>query len=100
VLVGGGVIFYLTPRSGIRGDVRFSVGPNTGAIVIDSVASHAGAPYYSLTVSGAGSSVVYSAPGHARQRSLSAPPLSGFETFTATGHRMETAIAAGYFVRF
>lgn len=100
VLFGGGVRFELTPRSGIRGDVRISVGPINGAILIDSAASHAGAPYYSLTVSGAGSSVVYSSPGHARQRSLSAPPLSGFETFTATGHRTETAIAAGYFVRF
>jgi hypothetical protein len=100
LLLGGGFKFDLSPRAGIRGDVRFGIGSNGNRVVVDTEASHAGVSYYSLALLGPNSSAVFSSPGNPRQRSLSGPALSGFETFTGTRYQVDTAITFGYFTRF
>lgn len=100
LLLGGGFKFDLSPRAGIRGDVRFGIASNRGRVVIDTEASHAGVSYFSLALIGSNSTAVFSSPGNARQPSLSGPTLSGFETFTGTRYQVDTAITVGYFTRF
>lgn len=100
LLLGGGFRFDLSPRFGIRSDVRFSIGSNTGRIVVDAKASHAGVPAWALTLIGQGASMVFGSPGTERQPSLTGPAISGFETFTSRGRRVQTAITFGYFARF
>jgi hypothetical protein len=100
LLLGGGFKFDLSPRAGIRGDVRFGIASNRGRVVIDTEASHAGVSYFSTVLVGRNSTAVFSSPGNARQPSLSGPALSGFETFTGTRYQVDTAITVGYFTRF
>lgn len=100
LLLGGGFKFDLSPRAGIRGDVRLGIASNRGRVVIDTEASHAGVSYFSLALIGPNSTAVFSSPGNARQPSLSGPALAGFETFTGTRYQVDTAITIGYFTRF
>jgi hypothetical protein len=100
LLLGGGFKFDLSPRTGIRGDVRFGIASNRGRVVIDTEASHAGVSCCSLALVGPNGTAVFSSPGSARQPSLSGPALSGFETFTGTRYQVDTAITVGYFTRF
>jgi hypothetical protein len=100
LLLGGGFKFDLSPRTGIRGDVRFGIASNGSRVAIDTEASHADVSFSSLTLIGPNSSAVFSSPGSPRQRSLSGPALSGFETFTGTRYQVDTAITIGYFTRF
>ena len=99
VILGGGITIDLTSRSGIRGDVRVHLGSNTSRIVVDATPSHAGTPSYSAAFIGRDASIVV-ATDDARQRSLSGPAIAGFETFTATGRQVQTAVTFGYFLRF
>jgi hypothetical protein len=98
-ILGGGFKLDLTARSGIRGDVRFSIGPDNGRIIIDATPSPASGSGVSVTYIGSRSSVVFSS-SETRQRSLSGPSINGFETYDANGTQVQTTVALGYFVRF
>lgn len=98
-IVGGGIRFDLTTRSGIRGDLRIHLGSNAGRIVVDATPSEAGTPSYSAAFISRDASIVV-ATDDARQRSLTGPALTGFETFTGTGIQRQTAVTIGYFRRF
>jgi hypothetical protein len=98
-MLGGGVKLDLTPRSGIRGDVRFAIGPNNDRIAIDATPSEPRGSGTSLTYIAANWSMVFSSSG-TRQTSLSGPPVTGFETYSASGSQVQTTVALGYFVRF
>jgi hypothetical protein len=98
-IAGGGVTVDMTAKSGIRADVRVAIGSNNSRIVVQATPSAAGIPSTSAAYIGSAASIVF-ATEEARQRSLSGPAIDGFETFTGSGRRVETAVTFGYFLRF
>jgi hypothetical protein len=78
LVLGGGVKFDVRRRSGIRGDLRFSIRSNHDVIVVDAQPSSAGATLGAF-------------PG---------PAVRGFQTFNGTGLNVHAAATVGYFTRF
>jgi hypothetical protein len=78
LLLGGGVTFELTRRTGLSADIRLGLRPNTGRLVVDAVRTDAGDPL----------------------ASFAGPPISGFTTFTGGGLEVQTAVTVGYVRRF
>jgi hypothetical protein len=97
--LGGGFKLDLTPRSGIRGDVRFDISPNNGRMTVDAAPSETSGTGVSFAYLGPTSSMVFSS-SEMHQGSLSGPPITAFETFRASGTEVQTSVTLGYFVRF
>jgi len=107
---GGGVRYNASQRRGIRADVRLYLSGNESSTVVDATPvtlppppTSSGAvfwvgnttPLIQIT-NGPSDNVI----PNRNQSSLSAPKISGFRTFTASGQQTEVNVALGIFWRF
>jgi len=98
-VVGGGVKYAVTPRWGVRFDVRAHLSRSRINTVVDARASVPTLPSAAVRVLGANPAIQFSASAAATP-TLSAPPLDSFETFRGRATQTQTNIAAGLFLRF
>src|SRR5262249_32897532 len=99
---GGGVDCAVTPRHGIRADVRFHVSPNHRDTIISaapSVTYHS--PIVAVATSPINTSIQFSnSQSINRKSSLSGPAITDLETFKGSGVDTRMHVAIGYFIRF
>lgn len=96
---GGGVKFALSPRQGVRAELRVSTAPSATAIRIDArPAAVTGSPAFSLSSFTTPSLVFSNTP--AVRHNLSGAPIADLKTFTGSGRDVETSLTVGYFFRF
>jgi hypothetical protein len=98
-VVGGGIRYALTPRWGVRLDVRTYLSRNAVTNRLDARASVPILPSAATRVLGTNPAVQFSAAA-AAPPSLSGTPIEGFQTFTARGTHMQVQILPGFFLRF
>jgi hypothetical protein len=103
-VLGGGVKVQLSPRSGIRGDVRVHLGSRTVRTLLDANPSVRISTAQLAAVIGTPTnpSIVFSNNPTVTNfsSSLSGPALDGFEAYTVDGMVTQTLVSAGYFFRF
>jgi hypothetical protein len=98
-LLGGGITHNLSPRSGIRGDVRAYVGKNGARVTVDtSPVSIPAAPTGFLAI-GTSPPIQWSTVA-ILQSNLGGLPISSFQSFTGSGLRLQVSATVGYFLRF
>ncbi len=99
-MVGGGVKYYVTPRWGIRVDVRAHMSGNTLDNLLDATPSRVnGAITQTSGYFNAGRSLIFSSDATV-QNSLSGPALANFRTFAGSGIQFQIAVSGGVFYRF
>jgi len=96
---GGGVKYALSPRQGLRADVRVHVGPNTVDTRVDTLPNRVlgGTPF--VRTSATTPSLVLSTAPSVRSN-LTGPAIVDLKTFTGSGVDIRTSLTVGYFVRF
>jgi hypothetical protein len=96
---GGGVRYAVSPRWGIRGDVRFLAGGGTHDVLVDASPSVVTRTPSVIFIAPANPGAVFSSSA-TFPSSLTAPAISGLRTFEASGVALRTNIAGGVYVRF
>jgi hypothetical protein len=101
-VIGGGVKYFISPRWGVRVDLRANLSPNTTVTLVDAspavltanpvVGSCAIVPFTSPTVE-------FGSP-LCGQSSLSGPRIAGFQTFKGSGIGTRVDVTTGLFIRF
>jgi hypothetical protein len=99
VAAGGTVKYFVTPRSGLRADVRIYASTTSMDTLVDAApVSAPGTPLLLLAPFGTNPDLAFTnqapSPG-----SLSVP-LTNFKTFTASGPDVQASVTVGYFFRF
>ena len=97
---GGGVRCALSPRWGIRADVRALAGGGKVDTLVDASPSVTVQTFPTFIASATSPSVQFSNNSGTNQSSLSGPAINGLKTFTASGSTIRTNIAAGVYWRF
>ena len=104
---GGGARFHLSPRWGLRGDVRVHVGKNRIDTLLDETpSSQTVTSPAAVVASGTTPSIQFRnfpTPGAglgAGQNTFSGDPISGFKTFTGAGAATSVNLTVGAFWRF
>jgi hypothetical protein len=98
-LFGGGVKYALSPRQGLRLDVRVHLSPNSLDTLVDAHPSSVlGSPAF-VIASGTSPSLVFSNTPATRS-SLTGPAISDLKTFTGEGYELQTSLTLGYSLRF
>ncbi|HYX67818.1 MAG TPA: hypothetical protein VE825_01695 [Terriglobales bacterium] len=98
---GGGVKYYVTPRWGIRVDVRDSISPNSVRNLLDANGSE-------VQVGAAGTCAIFGVSPDLQdcnnpavgKSTLSGAPFTGFRTFSGDGIRHQLTVTGGLFWRF
>jgi hypothetical protein len=98
-VVGGGIMYSVTPHWGVRLDVRAHLSSNAISNRLDAHASVPILPSAAVRVLGANPAVQFSASTVASP-SLSGSPIDGFQTFKGSGTQVQVHIAPGFFWRF
>ena len=103
-ILGGGVRYHVSPRWGIRLDVRVSLSKNTAITVLDAT------PNVALGLLPAGRTILNADPtiqfnnanssDPSTTSSLTGPAMTGLHTFSGGGVSNHTNITAGLFWRF
>ena len=100
-VLGGGIKYAVTPRWGIRLDVRASLSKNSGSNLLDANPNVATLAPAIVAMSPTNPTIVWSNnPSTGVQSSLSGPPINGFQTFAGSGTQVQISIAPGFFWRF
>jgi hypothetical protein len=101
-LVGGGVRYYVSPRWGVRFEVREHVSKNTGNTLVDASALVGTLTPTNVAASAFGNPAIQWSNNRSTGQfsSLSGPPIDGFRTFTGRGLQSHAAITVGVFMRF
>lgn len=100
-VIGGGIKYAVTPRWGVRLDVRAHLGKNSISNLVDASATVATlTPASALTIPTNPSIVFSNNPLTLVPSSLSGPPLNGFQTFAGRGLQTQISIVPGFFWRF
>jgi hypothetical protein len=98
-LFGGGITHNLSPRSGIRADVRAYVGKNGARVTVDtSPVSIPAAPTGFLAI-GTSPPIQWSTAG-ILQSNLGGLPIASFQSFAGSGVRLQVSATVGYVLRF
>ena len=99
---GGGFTYAVSPRSGVRVDVRTHVSKNTLHTTLDATPSvQVRTPSDALASFSIPSVQFSNNPTVTGQRStLTAPAVNGFETFETSGWAQRVNFTAGYYFRF
>jgi hypothetical protein len=96
---GGGVKYALSPRQGVRVDLRVNVSPNSLDTLVDATPGAVpGSPAFAIPSATAPSLVLSNTS--AMRSSLTGPPITDLKTFTASGRELQTSLTVGYFRRF
>jgi hypothetical protein len=103
-VLGGGVRMQLSPRAGMRGDVRVHLGSRTVRTLLDANPSIRVATPDLATIIGTRTNpsfVMSNNPSLINfSSSLSGPVLDGFEAYTVDGLVTQTLVSVGYFFTF
>ncbi len=101
-LFGGGARFHVSPRHGVRADVRLHVTQNPIHTTVDARPLRgAGGTNNAIVVVVTQPALQFgSGPSPPVQSSLSGPSIAGLETFTASGTQLQLNFSVGYFFRF
>jgi hypothetical protein len=99
-IIGGGFKRFVTPRWGIRADVREHIGRNRAETLVDATPRSAGTatPGFGMLSIGTTPPLVFSVNGAGSN--LSGAPISGFRTFSASGWSGQLAVTAGLIYGF
>ena len=98
-LFGGGVKYALTPRQGLRADVRVHIGPSSVDTLVDTLPNSVpGTPMFSIT-SATTPALVFSNTSFQRSN-LTGPAIADLKTFTGSGLDIQTSLTVGYYLRF
>ena len=99
-IIGGGVKRFVTPRWGIRLDVREHIGRNRTATLVDATPRSAApsAPGFGTLSIGTTPPLVFTSNGAGSN--LSGAPISGFTTFSGSGWGGQLDVTAGLIYRF
>jgi hypothetical protein len=99
-IIGGGVKRFVTPRWGIRLDVREHIGRNRAATLVDATPRSAApsAPGFGTLSIGTTPPLVFTSNGAGSN--LSGAPISGFSTFSGSGWGGQLDVTAGLIYRF
>lgn len=96
---GGGVKYALSPRQGLRADVRVHVGPSSLDTLVDAQPTWVlGTPTFAVS-STTTPSLVFSNTSLMRSN-LTGPAIADLKTFTGSGLDIQTRATVGYFLRF
>ena len=99
-ILGGGVKYHVSPRYGIRLDIRVSLSKNTATTQVGASPNVAlGSPTGILSPPGNPTIILSTIPSVITS-SLSGSPISGLRTFSGSGVFAHTNITAGVFWRF
>jgi hypothetical protein len=98
-LFGGGLKYDLTPRQGLRADVRVHVSADSIDTLVDARPNEVLGTPTSVISSGTTPSLVFSNTS-ATRGNLTGPAITGLKTFTGSGRDIQTHLTIGYFVRF
>ena len=99
---GGGARFPISPRQGIRADLRLHLSDNLIDTTVDASPSRGpGGTTNAIFILATNPAVqVSSGPSATIPSSLSGPAVRGLETFNASGTQMQLSFSVGYFFRF
>jgi hypothetical protein len=99
-IIGGGIKRFVTPRWGIRVDVREHIGRNRAETLVDATPRSAGTatPGFGMLSIGTTPPLVFSV--NEAGSNLSGEPISGFRTFSASGWSGQLAVTAGLIYGF
>jgi hypothetical protein len=101
-IIGGGVKQFVTPRWGLRIDVRECIGRNSAVTLLDATprsGGTGGSGFGSLTF-GTTPPLVFSTGTTSLRSNLSGAPISGFTTFAGSGLNLQLNVTAGLVWRF
>ena len=96
---GGGVRYAVSPRWGIRGDVRFFAGGGSNDVEVDASPSVTTANQGIVLITPTNPGAVFSSTPVVPS-SLTAAAISRLQTFAGSGSAIRTNIAAGVYLRF
>ena len=95
---GGGVKVFLTPRSGIRVDVRVHLGATTGQTLLDAKPDVAtSSPAFALASRTDPSIQFSNDPSIGEESTLTGPDIDGFQSFSVGGVQSQILVTGGYF---
>lgn len=95
---GGGLKYALSPRQGLRVDLRVHLSPSSLDTLVDAQSNRiAGTPPFSIPSTTSPALVFSNTP--ATRSSLSGPAIAGLKTFGGSGTDLQTSLTAGYFIR-
>jgi len=98
-VLGAGIDKVLSARSGIRLAVRATIASNRAETTLDTnPTTEMSVPQEGLFFGGGPTTIIIN--NGSLPSTLSAPPLTRFQTFVGRGIRIESAITVGYFFRF
>ena len=96
---GGGVKYALSPRQGLRADVRVHISPNSIDTLVDTLPNSVlGTPVFSIS-SATTPTLVFSNTSAVRSN-LTGPAITDLKTFTGSGSEIQTSLTVGYYLRF
>ena len=96
---GGGVKYALSPRQGLRADVRVHISPNSIDTLVDTLPNSVlGTPAFFIS-SATTPSLVFSNTSAVRSN-LTGPAITDLKTFTGSGSEIQTSLTVGYYLRF
>jgi hypothetical protein len=98
-LFGGGVKYAVSPRQGLRVDVRVHLSPNSINTLVDAhPSSVSGTPAFFITSATTPSLVFSNTP--ATRTNLTGPAITDLKTFDSSGLDIRTSLTVGYYLRF
>jgi hypothetical protein len=97
---GGGLRYTVSPRWGIRADLRAHVGGGKVDTLVDATPTAVSQTPSLPIASGTSPSIQFSNNQSLAPTTLSGPAISGLRTFTASGTAIRTNITGGVYFRF
>ncbi len=99
-VIGGGVKYAVSRRSGVRLDVRVNLSPNTIDTIVDANPVVLTQTPGVVLIAPTTPSIQFSTIPSVAQSSLTGPPIAGFRTFAASGVQRQVSVTGGWFWRF
>lgn len=100
-VLGGGFRYLVSPRQGIRADVRLHLGGGAVDTLVDATPSVAvRTPIFAINTPTTPAIQFSNNPQTSFQSSLSGPAVDGLRTFVGEGLGIQMNVTAGYFFRF
>jgi hypothetical protein len=101
-VLGGGTRIHVSPRHGLRADLRVHLTENPVDTTVDATPSRGpGGTVNAVAIIGMNPTLQFaSGPTITSRSSLSGPVVAGLETFTGTGTQAQLSFSMGYFFRF
>jgi DNA transformation protein len=101
-IVGGGIKQFVTPRWGVRIDVRERIGRSTAITLLDATPRSGGTGGSAVGALSIGTTppLVFSTSSTGARSNLSGAPISGFRTFAGSGITLQLNVTAGLIWRF